>query len=188
MRDKQWKAALQPLDLLRKAFPEDISGGSAYELLAQVHRQLEQPQQEQAILEEWIARDNDALDAQLRLLEIYASQQSWPALATVAERTLAVNPLLTSPHQQLSLASTALQKPHQAIPALQSLLALDPRDPADIHYRLAYAYHETNQPAHARRHVLQALEYAPRYRDAHRLLLKLGPAAPPADQQPQEKP
>ena len=121
-------------------------------------------------------------------MEIYASQQSWPALATVAEQTLAVNPLLTSPHQQLSAAATALQKPLQAIPALLSLLALDPRDPADIHYRLASSYHETNQPARARRHVLQALEYAPRYRDAHRLLLKLGPAAPPADQQPQEKP
>ncbi|MFP6602619.1 MAG: tetratricopeptide repeat protein [Pirellulaceae bacterium] len=188
MRDKQWEAALQPLDLLFKAFPEDISGGSAYELLAQVHRQLDQPKQEQAILEQWIQRDNDALNAQLRLLEIYASQQSWPALATVAEQTLAVNPLLTRPHQQLSAAATALQKPLQAIPALLSLLALDPRDPADIHYRLASSYHETNQPARARRHVLQALEYAPRYRDAHRLLLKLGPAAPPADQQPQEKP
>jgi tetratricopeptide (TPR) repeat protein len=96
--------------------------------------------------------------------------------------------LLTSPHQQLSAASTALQKPRQAIPALQSLLALDPRDPADIHYRLAHCYHETDQPVRARRHVLQALEYAPRYRDAHRLLLKLGPTAPPVDQQSQEKP
>ena len=179
IRNKQWSAAVEPLSLLLKEFPEDISGGCAYELLAQVYRQLDKQEREQAILEKWIQRDNDALAAQLRLLEIYAGEQNWQELARVAELTLAVNPLLTSPHQQLAAAATALQQPQRSIPSLQALLALDPRDPADIHYRLARALQKTGKHALAHRHVLQALEFAPRYRDAHRLLLELVKSSKP---------
>ncbi|HUV65948.1 MAG TPA: hypothetical protein VMW24_18785, partial [Sedimentisphaerales bacterium] len=52
------------------------------------------------------------------------------------------------------------------------LLLLDPADPADIHYRLARLL-EHKDPAEAKRHVLLALAEAPRFREAHRLLLKI---------------
>jgi len=51
-------------------------------------------------------------------------------------------------------------------------LQMEPDDPAEIHYRLAMLLHETNNPR-AKEHVLQALETAPRYRDAQKLLLKI---------------
>jgi hypothetical protein len=54
---------------------------------------------------------------------------------------------------------------------------LDPPDPAEAHYRLARLLHQAGDPA-AKRHVLQALEEAPRFREAHRLLLEISP--PPA--------
>ena len=184
MRNKQWSAAVEPLQLLLKEFPEDISNGCAYELLAEVYRQLKNLPQEQATLEQWIQRDNDALSAQLRLLEIYADQQNWQELARVAELTLAVNPLLTSPQQHLAAALTAMKQPQQSIPPLQALLVLDPRDPADVHYRLARSLQETGKHSLARRHVLQALEFAPRYRDAHRLLLELAKSSKPVEAAP----
>jgi len=43
----------------------------------------------------------------------------------------------------------------------------------DIHFRLARALHATGQPAEAKRHVLLALEEAPRFREAQQLLLQL---------------
>lgn len=184
IRDKKWAAALEPLRLLLKEFPEDISGGCAYELLSEVYRQLDNQKAEQATLEQWIQRDNDALAAQLRLLEIYAGQENWQALARVAELTLAVNPLLSSPHQHLAAAAAALQQPQRTIPALQALLALDPRDPADVHYRLAHSLQKTGKHSLAHRHVLQALEFAPRYRDAHRLLLELVKSSKPTEASP----
>ncbi|MEX0585187.1 MAG: hypothetical protein WD176_00995, partial [Pirellulales bacterium] len=46
-------------------------------------------------------------------------------------------------------------------------------DPATLHYRLARLLAETGEPADARRHVLLALERAPRYREAQALLLTL---------------
>ena len=57
-------------------------------------------------------------------------------------------------------------------------------DPAELHYRLASLlappqrggrYHGTNDVQSARLHVLKALEEAPRYRAAHRLLIELVP-------------
>jgi hypothetical protein len=42
---------------------------------------------------------------------------------------------------------------------------------------LAALLHKTGEPG-AKRHVLQALEEAPRFRDAHRLLLRVAEKAP----------
>jgi tetratricopeptide (TPR) repeat protein len=57
----------------------------------------------------------------------------------------------------------------EAITANRILLRLDPPDPAETHYRLARLLKKQNDPE-AKRQVLQALEEAPRYRDALRLL------------------
>ena len=69
-------------------------------------------------------------------------------------------------------ASEEVGEATQAINAYQKVLLLDPPDPADVHYRLARLLHKGNDST-AKRHVLQALEEAPRFRNAHRLLLEL---------------
>ena len=60
-----------------------------------------------------------------------------------------------------------------AIAADRALLQLDPPNPATVNFHLAQLLHRDNDPA-ARLHVLKALEDAPRYREALRLLLALG--------------
>ena len=55
----------------------------------------------------------------------------------------------------------------------RAVLALDPPDKAEAHYRLATAYQALSDPQNARRQVLAALEIAPGFRDAQRLLLEL---------------
>jgi hypothetical protein len=52
------------------------------------------------------------------------------------------------------------------------MLRLNPADPAEIHFRLARLLHASGSPE-ARRHVLLALEEAPRFRAAHELLLEI---------------
>ena len=66
-----------------------------------------------------------------------------------------------------------LDHPAPAIRSYQRLLLLDPPDPAEVHYRLARLLHQTGDEAGAKRTVLQALEDAPRYPDALRLLLEI---------------
>jgi hypothetical protein len=57
------------------------------------------------------------------------------------------------------------------------LLELDPPNPAEVHFNLARLLHRAGDPA-ARRHVLQALEDAPRYRAALQLLLQMDSDSP----------
>jgi hypothetical protein len=51
---------------------------------------------------------------------------------------------------------------------------------AGLHYHLARLMHQAGQPREARREVMRSLEEAPRFRDAHRLLLELVEQDPPA--------
>ena len=87
-----------------------------------------------------------------------------------AERALAVNPLLPRPHRQLALAAEAKDQAGPAIESWRTLLELEPEDPAEAHFHLAQLLREQEKPE-AKRQLLMALEEAPRFREAHRLLL-----------------
>jgi tetratricopeptide (TPR) repeat protein len=85
--------------------------------------------------------------------------------------------LVALPHRYLAQASEKMDAVQTAIPAYRALLELDPQDPAEVHYRLARLLHQTGSPDEARRQALQALEEAPRYRDALCLLLQIDGAS-----------
>jgi len=170
--EKKWDEAKAPLQTLIELYPGQADAGNAYSLLAPAHRGLNETAQERAVLEKWAALSADALDAYLRLMELTEADGDWKAVAENAERCLAVNPLIPQPYRGLGRASEELGQTQQAITAYQKLLLLDPADPADVHFRLAKLLHKTDDSA-AKRHVLQALEEAPRFREAHRLLLEL---------------
>jgi tetratricopeptide (TPR) repeat protein len=173
--EQNWAAAKTPLKTLIELYPDQSGPNNAFAMLAAVHRGLNETPEERAALEQWAAREADALDAYLRLMELAEGAKDWKAVAQNAERFLAVNPLLPQPYRFLSRASEELGATGPAIEAYQKLLRLDPADPADVHFRLARQLHLNNDPM-ARRHVLQALEEAPRFRDAHHLLLELARA------------
>jgi tetratricopeptide (TPR) repeat protein len=71
-----------------------------------------------------------------------------------------------------------------AVREFGALVAHKPIDPAQAHYELARAYRLSNQIDKAKDEVLAALETAPGYRPAQKLLLELSgegngtPAAP----------
>lgn len=181
--EKQWEAAKPPLKTLIELCPEQSGPNNAYALLAQAHRGLKETPEERKALEVWASQEADALEAYARLLEITQAAEDWPAVRQNAERFLAVNPLLPHPYRSLALACEATGADTQAISAYETLLLLDPADPADVHFRLARLMRVNNDPA-AKRHVLEALEDAPRFREAHRLLLELARANPASTNAP----
>ena len=128
--------------------------------------------------------DDDATEADLRLTELAQQAGDWAAEETFAERFLAVNPLVIPPYRFLAEAEEKLGKPAEAIAANRTLLLLNPPDPAEVHAQLARLLWRTHD-SEARRQVLQALEDAPRYREALALLLEInqtsatGPTLPP---------
>jgi predicted Zn-dependent protease len=184
----RWAEARAILDRLAEACPEFTGPESPWRQLAQVHRALGDPEAERAALARLAERDDEATDVYQRLCELAATAGDWPAVVLNAERFLAVDPLVPVPYRFLAQAAEATGSPSEAAVALRALLQLDPPNPAEIHFRLARQLHRLEDPD-ARRQVLLALEEAPRYREALRLLLELGPAPvadpPPAGAPPQ---
>jgi tetratricopeptide (TPR) repeat protein len=169
---KKFQEAKAPSQKLLDLFPGYTDADNAYELLAAAHRGLKETDEEREILSRFATLNADATDAYQRLMELAAAAQDWKSVLTNAARFLAVNPLLVQPHRYLARASEELGQAQQAIQSYQLVLALDPPDPPEVHFRLARLLRPADEPA-AKRHVLQALEDAPRFRDAHLLLLEL---------------
>lgn len=172
-RAGDWHGVLEPAQRLRDEYPEFVGNDGPYSLLARAYRELGQSEKERETLEAWSQRDGEAMDAYLRLIELARAENEWPAVYANAKRILAVDPLTPAPHRYLSEAAEQLDKPHDAIAAYQALLEFDTVDRVDAHYRLARLFDEQASADRARRHLLLALEEAPRFLAAHRLLLKL---------------
>lgn len=178
VRAQKWQEALEPLKELVEAFPGQIGPQSPYALLAQAYRALKQTEDERRLLTLWAARDSNAPDAYLRLMELGLQQKDWLVVVENVERFIAVNPLSSYPYLYLGKANEALGRSSQAVKAYQTLLRLGPDDPAGAHYRLARLLIR-EEPALAKRHLLEALEEAPRFQEAHQLLLESVPASLP---------
>jgi tetratricopeptide (TPR) repeat protein len=178
LRARNWKEAKAPLEKLIQFFPGNTGADNAYWLLAEAHRGLNETNEERVVLTTLSNLEADDVDTYSRLMELSAAAKDWAAVATNAARYLAVDPLVAAPYRHLAQASEALGRREEAISACQTLLLLDPPDPAGAHYQLARLLHEAGDPA-AKRHLLQALEEAPRFREGHRLLLEMTKAAKP---------
>jgi tetratricopeptide (TPR) repeat protein len=174
---RQWAEAKPLLQDLVRLYPDFTGSDSAYRLLAATHRSLGETNEERQVLARFAARDDKAVDAYLRLMELGTAAGDWPAVVENAQRYLAVNPLVPPPYRYLARASEQLGQTKTGIEAWRALLRLDPPDPAEAHFRLARLLHQANDPD-ARRHLLNALEEAPRYREALRLLLELNKSKP----------
>ena len=76
-------------------------------------------------------------------------------------------------HTRLGDLLLAAKDSRRAIREFQSVLAVKPLDPAAAHYKMAQAYHQLNDREKTREHLLAALEAAPTYRPAQKLLLEI---------------
>ncbi len=174
LAEKKWNEAKQPLLRAIELFPEDDSPNNANWLLSQAHRALEEMKEEQAALERIAAMSADHVPAFLRLMELAGERKDWPAVLTFGDRILAVNPLSPSPHRLLAMAADYMNDHAAAARALRTLLLMEPADPAQLHFDLArHLYAMKKDDPAARRHVLRAIEEAPRFQEAQKLLLRI---------------
>jgi tetratricopeptide (TPR) repeat protein len=172
VRGRDWESAKPILEKLVELYPDCTGADSPYPLLAMVLQAQGATNAELAVLSEYARRDAAAPEVYARLMELCRSGGNWKAVKLNAERYLAVNPLVPMPHRFLAEATENLGELTEAIGAYQALLELGPEDPAETHYRLARALYATGNPE-AKRQVLQALEEAPRFRAALKLLLEI---------------
>jgi len=180
VEDKHWSEAKPILQQLIDAYPDNVGPDSPYPMLAAAHRALGETNLEREVLQRFAARDDEAPDAYGRLMELGAANKDWPSVETNALRYLAVNPLVPPPYRYLAQASDQTRNSALGISAYRAILELDPPDLAETHFRLAQLLYQNGDPT-ARRHVLQALEEAPRYPAALKLLLEINNQSPQAN-------
>jgi tetratricopeptide (TPR) repeat protein len=198
IRAAEWDEARRLLEQVHAAYPQDTAADGAARMLAQVYRQLEDTAAERRVLETLAQYDSDALDAYRRLIELAEAEGNWSQVRDYAQRIIAVNPLITAAQEQLAAAAQQLNDPRALIDAQAALLESDPADPALGYFRLALAQEQLGDLSQAKRYVLMALEEAPRYREAQRMLLRLvdtsaaeaasSPATPEAVEESAETP
>jgi tetratricopeptide (TPR) repeat protein len=177
---KDYPGAKVPLETLVQLYPAETGSDSSSALLAEVYRQLGETNAERELLVRIAQQDDEALPAYQRLMEFATAGQDWQGMKQNAERYLAVNPLVPLPYRYLAQSGEQLQDPKTAIDSYRALLSLDPPDQAEVHFHLAELLYRSSS-REARRHLLQALEEAPRYRAALDLLLRMNSETPQAN-------
>ena len=168
----QWAEAKKPLEKLIELYPEQRDPDGAYAMLAKAQRELGESDAEVATLTRLAELTPEATGAFTRLAQIFSARKDWPKVLDYAARFQAVNPLAPDSHRIEAEAHEGLGQSDAAIAAYGTMLKLDPPDVAEIHYRLARLLHAKHDPL-AKRHILLALEEAPRFRAAHELLLEI---------------
>lgn len=168
--DQDAVAAGPHLDRLDELLPEDVSDGCATALRAELAQQVGDGPKERSYRQQLVDHRPADLVSLRRLAELAAEEEDWEAVRNAAEAILAVQPLLPDGHQWLADSGQESEQPADVVRGLQALSNLDPVDPAGLFFRWGEALLQIDQPAAAKRKLLIALEYAPRYRDAYRLL------------------
>lgn len=174
MEAKRWADAKPALESLAESYHGEKGAENPLWLLSVTEKNLNETNAELATLQKFAAQESDFVPLFARLINLSEARGDWPAVASYADRLLAINPLTSLPHDALAKAGVAIGKRDLSITSYRKLLLLDPPDPTEIHFQLASLLHARgNSESEAKRQVLQALEEAPRFRDAQKLLLEL---------------
>ena len=174
LEDKKWTEAKTVLEPLAADYSGERRADNPLWLLSLAERHLGDTNAELATLQKFAEHEADFVDLYARLIEINQSRQDWPAVTKYAQLLLAINPLIATPYTALAEAGAASGQNDVAIDANRKLLLLNPPDAVKVHFQLARLLHTRGDSENeAKRQVLQALEDAPRYRDAQQLLLEI---------------
>lgn len=173
LQDEEWSAAADAAREATFIHPDYVGRASAWPLVAEAEAGRGRMGEASAALIEYWRRGGRAPGTLRRLVEWLQSADR-PAEALPVQRSLAlVAPLVPEERRRLGDFLVEAGQYEDAILEYRAYLALHPHDRADAHYRIARAYRGADRLAAARRHVLYALEIAPRFREALTLLLEI---------------
>jgi len=158
---------------LIQLFPEDRSASNGHFLMGMIAKAEGDTKTELEMLKKSSALQASEIGVFERVAELASAARDWPEVMRQADRWLAVNPLVPAPHRVLAEAAEKTGESSVAVQSLKALTLMDPFDPAEAYYRYAIALQGSGQTDLARREVLKCLEQAPRYRQAHQLLIRL---------------
>ena len=172
-RAKKYDEVIQGGNAIRDWYPDYVEPGSVYELLADAYTAKGDKDAARKQLEKYneVGGRDPKLVEQLATLEEEAGEPKKAAAAL--DRLNYIYPEDQALHKRLGDLWLAQNNVSGAIREYQALLALKPLDQATSHYQLAQALRKANRLDQARDEVLLALEAAPGFKPAQKLLLEI---------------
>jgi len=172
-KEKDWDRVIKEGTAIRDIYPDYVELGSVYEFLAEAYIAKNDKPAAMRELEKYssIGGRDPATLKQLASLESDAGKKK-EAAATLERLNLIF--LHDEPaHQKLGDLYLDLGNANLAAREFQSVLAGKPVDPAGAHFQLARAFQMAKRTSEARDEVFAALEIAPNYKPAQKMLLEL---------------
>jgi cellulose synthase operon protein C len=173
-QQKQYDSVIQQGPTIQAMYPEYVDNGNVYELIADANKARGDIKSETAILADYEHQGGQRPDVLKRLatLEEIAGQPA-EASATLARLNYIYPVKDEDLHRRLGDLLYTQKKYGGAIREYNAVVASNPVDKAAAEFNLAQAYFAAGQKDKAQESVLAALETAPGYRPAQRLLLEL---------------
>jgi len=172
-KKKDYDAVIEKGTPLRDLYPDYVEAGNVYEFLANAYREKKNKSGEIAELERYVkngGRSPSTIKSLAKLLEETGDKKE---AAAVLERLNYIYPMDNEQHEMLGSLWLEQGNTAGAIREFQAVVAHQPLDPAQAHYDLARAFTANHQTDQAKEEVFAALETAPGFRPAQKLLLEL---------------
>ena len=141
--------------------------------LSLLHAQANRPEQARLSLKRHLERVPAAYDDWLRLAAMYSATEEPGEAGAALRSAIEAYPMLPEPHERLAEAAAAQGLSDLEVRERQAALASGSPDRAGALYSLALAHFRAGDRDAARRRVLEALEIAPTFDSALRLLLDI---------------
>lgn len=170
---KNWDEVIKEGTAIRDLYSDYVEAGSVYEFLAEAWIAKGDKAKAMAELERYstVGGRNPATLKQLAALE--SEQGRKREAATALERLNLIYLKDEEAHKRLGELYSELGNSTGAIREFQAVLAGSPIDLAGAHYQLARAFQAAHRIDEARDEVIAALEAAPGFKPAQKLLLEL---------------
>ena len=153
--------------------PEYGGADGPHRYLSLLHAQANRPEQARHSLKRHLERVPAAYDDWLRLAAMYSATEEPGEAGAALRSAIEAYPMLPEPHERLAEAAAAQGLSDLEVRERQAALASGSPDRAGALYSLALAHFRAGNRVAARRRVLEALEIAPTFDSALRLLLDL---------------
>ncbi len=170
---KQWNEVISEGLRVRDLYPDYVDAASVYEFLADAYEAKGEKDKEMAELARYSKSGGRNPTSLKTLAKLQADAGQKREAAATLERLNLIYPKDEELHKRLGALYEDLNNPTAAVREFQAVVAMPPIDLAGAHYELARALKLANRTEEAKDEVLSALEAAPNFKPAQRLLLEL---------------
>jgi tetratricopeptide (TPR) repeat protein len=172
-KDKNNDAMVQQAPAVLKLYPEYVGDASVYEFLSAAQTAKGDKAGAQATLTAYEKMGGESPELLTRLATLQEDAGDKKAAADTLNRINFIYPESENLHRHLGQLWLAQGNHAGAVREFTAVLALKPLDKASAEFDLAQAYFAQGDKAKAEENVLAALEVAPGFRPAQKLLMEI---------------